>query len=410
LLAQARQVQPVRLEPKMKYLKLFEEQSVDDLLQKKQDIEDMRELGVLSDEEYRTQLAGIRSRLNLYTKSKLKTGSQNPPYSAAWFDDLRTSPELRWLMDVVATPEYAALVEKGVSLASSYTQLLNHTLVFARGGTNRNTKTEFAIGFFGSIQVVRRLVPKTGTRDMDIIMKRFDDLGLNELEFFKRAMAWTIEAVDFTDRAFSSKKTVSATAKRNQADEQLRELVDQLVEESLADISGRTQSQTKINVYYSIGGGYASSKRAATSALTKYFSGGTSTLTISGVHSLGQDEITVLSKPRLKLKWDDNMQFSFDGHITNLDNFNLLPLTGRIARSISINAKTTLNPMTALESLDRVLAKLAEAGIKSVYYINVYGIDRNINDLPNQVRDWTSGKDKITELVNKHGIEWLSPR
>lgn len=353
----------------MKYIKLFEEQSIEDLIR---DLDSMAELvnfGLISRREYLDQTASINQKIKDLTKFQLTKSSKHDLYSKEWFDSVREFQGLRWLTEVIDSREYTELVQKGVLLSSSIAQLMNRTLVFSRNGRDRNPKKEFAIGFFGNTQRIRRIFPKTGVRDMDQTIKNFEGLGLSDVDFFKQAMAWAVESIDFTSSSFLSKRAVSSSAKSSQEENLLRSLISRLVEESLSKISGQNQSQIKTSIYYAIGGGYSSSRRAATSELTQYFNGNFATLTINGSYPLTQDEVTVLSKPLIQIKWGSTLVFNFKGLITNLEDLNILPLTSNHVELIQVESRfLPLN--LALENLDRVLAKLASVGVRSVNSIS----------------------------------------
>lgn len=331
-------------------------------------------------------------------------------YSESWLNEARNIPEFGWFTGVIDSPEYSELVQKGVSLASSITQLLNHTLVFARNGVNRDNKKEFAIGLFGSINVVRRLVPKTGMRDMDLTMKRFDS-SLSEADFFKTAMKWLVDHIDFDSRSFDSKKTVASSAKTGQETTVLRDLVSRLVQADLANISGRDQDKLRNDLFGAIGGNDSASRTRAIRELTKYFEKGQATLTVSGYYSLNQDMITVLSKPNIKIKAQGD-QYSFDGSITNLNGFNMLPASKPTAGSISLRATKSLNNQALLGSLDLIFSKLASIGISGVNYIQAYRDGLYSHQVRNVARgdEADSLATEIQELAAKYGIDWFYPR
>ena len=390
----------------MKYLKLFEEINVEDLLQQQEELDRLHDLGLADNQEYRSGSAKIRAALNQYIKAKLKR-IQHPMYSESWLNEARNIPEFGWFTGVIDSPEYSELVQKGVSLASSITQLLNHTLVFAKNGIARDAKKEFAIGFFGSINVVRRLVPTTGMQD--VTMKRFDS-NLSESEFFKTAMKWTVDHIDFDSRSFDSKKTVASAAKSGQETTVLRDLVSRLVQADLANISGRDHDRLTNTLFGAIGGNDSASRTRAIRELTKYFEKGQATLTVDGYYSLNQDLITILSKPNIKIKTPGD-QYSFEGSITNLNGFNMLPTSKPTVGNISLRAANSLNNQALLGSLDLIFSKLASIGVSGVNYINAY----RDGQYSHQVRNIARGDEadslatEIQELAAKHGIDWFYP-
>ena len=217
----------------MKYIKLFEEQAIDRLMAELEDLERLREIGLVNNPEYAEQKSLIELELRKNAKAELTTNSQHTIYSKEWFEDLRKKSEFRWLIEVVDSPEYAALVSKGVFLSSSVTQLLNRTLVFSKR-VNRNVKTDFAIGFFANVNVVKRIFPKTGYRDMNLEMKRFD-ASLSEINFFKQAMAWVSNTLDFTTNNFTAKRTIQSTLSRQRAESEFTKVITEFIKQRMPD-------------------------------------------------------------------------------------------------------------------------------------------------------------------------------
>ena len=291
----------------MKYVKLFEEHSIETLIQQKNDLAGLKEIGILSPEEYSAKVQSLNREINAHTKSRLKTGSQHRIYSAEWFNDIQTYPELAWLIEVVDSPEYKALIESGVVLSSSFTQLLNHTLQFTKS-SQRDTTTEWGIGVFGPSQTVRRLTPKTGFRDMDIVIRRFNEP--TELDFFKKAMAHLANSVDFTTREFSTKRSIKANASQQVEQGQFYELILKLVKSKFPDSDfSRIQKITddlKSLLYFD----EAVSRRKNIRALNNYFNTDQEiTIVVSEwryQNRLTSDEKEVISDPRIKIITKNN--------------------------------------------------------------------------------------------------------
>lgn len=217
----------------MKYIKLFEEQATDLLMAELDDLERLRELGLVEYPEYVEQKSLIKLKQRTNAKDLLTAKSQHTIYSKGWFDNLRTKPEFRWLIEVIDSPEYADLVAKGAFLSSSFTQLLNHTLIFSKR-VDRNIHTDFAIGFFAGVNVVKRIYPKTGYRDMDLRMKKFD-ASLPEIDFFKKAMAWVSTSFDFTTNNITAKRTIQSNISRQRAESEFRKVITEFIKQRLPD-------------------------------------------------------------------------------------------------------------------------------------------------------------------------------
>lgn len=378
-----------------KYIKLFEEKTTDLLMAELEDLERLREIGLVDDHEYAEQKSSINRQLNLQAKSVLKTNSQHKVYSNEWFEDLRTKPEFGWLINVFDSPEYAALVEKGVVLSSSFTQLLNRTLVFSKS-VDRNPAADFALGFFASINVVRRIFPKTGYRDMDMVMKRFE--GLSETQFFKTAMQWASDTVDFSDRSFPTKRA-SASAKKTIDDQTiLMNLITKLVQEDMTKISASESQKTIKSLYYTMGGpNDAALRKNSIKNLTNYFENGSCKIVFDGDQPYTQDMITVLSKPGISVSHDRSGRYQFRGQITNLDNFNFLPVSDPKVYSISISPDQNQSREIGFESLEVVLDKLSSVGIMLASYVSVHNGNKAIS---------ADEHERTERISNRHGIDY----
>jgi hypothetical protein len=378
----------------LKYIKLFEEQAIDRLMAELEDLERLMELGLVDDHEYAEQKSLIELELRKNAKAELTTNSQHTIYSKEWFEDLRKKSEFRWLIEVVDSPEYAALVAKGVFLSSSVTQLLNHTLVFSKK-VDRNIKTDFAIGFFANVNVVRRIFPKTGYRDMDMVMKRFE--GLSETQFFKTAMKWVSETLDFSERSFAAKRTVALAKTASDQQTMLMDLITKLVHEDMSKISASESQKTIRSLYDTMGGpDDAALRKNSIKNLINYFENGSCKIVFNSNQPYTQDMITVLSKPAISISHDGSGQYRFGGQITSLDNFNFLPAKDPKAGSISILQNPNQSREICFESLEVVLAKLARVGIKSAEYISILG------------GGWFSADEheRAKRISNQHGIDY----
>jgi len=291
----------------LKYVKLFEEHSIETLVQQKNELGGLKELGLLSNQEYLEHVRDLDREIKNQTKSTLKTRSQHTIYSTEWFNDIRNYPELAWLIEVVDSPEYKALIESGVVLSSSFTQLLNHTLQFTRN-RQRAIAKEWGLGLYGPTQTIRRLTPKTGFRDMDMQIKRFNEP--TELDFFKKAMAHLVSSIDFTTRDFSSNRSIKANAARQVEQGQFYELILKLVKSKFPDLDSlrlqKIMEDLKSLLFFSD----AVLRRKNIKALTNYFN--TDQDVNLFVYSwqyqnrLTSDAKEVISDPRLKIVETNN--------------------------------------------------------------------------------------------------------
>jgi len=282
----------------LKYIKLFEEHSVDPRIQELKDLEELRSMGIIDPAEYAERVSLIKRQIAIQAKRILKTNSQHQVYSDEWFEDLRKKPEFGWLIEVIDSPEYSALIENGVVLSSSFTQLLNHTLVFSRD-VDRNIKADFAIGFFGSMNVVRRLVPKTRMRDMDMVIKKFDG-NLSEVDFFKQAMAWTAESVDFTTADFSTKRTVQSNLSKQEAIAEFERVIAEFIKTKMPNTADSQIRKWTEDIHSLIGWNLAEIKPATKALKTWLTTNKAVNLTICSYRPLdGELQPILLNDPRL---------------------------------------------------------------------------------------------------------------
>jgi hypothetical protein len=360
---------------------LFEEHSVSNLVKEKDDLGRLKELGLISPEEYKDQIREI----NLKIEINLISRSNHQIYSKEWFDDVRSNPVFSWLINVIDSPEYSNLISNGVTLSSSFNQLMNRTLVFSRRVVDRDHRLEFAIALFGPSKTVRRLVPKTGIRDMDMVIKRFDG-SLSEINFFKQAMSW-----------ISGSSPAGWAGWPNYQQTMLMDLITKLVQEDMSKISASESQKTIESLYHTMGGQFdAAVRKNSIKNLINYFENGSCKIMFNGNQTYTQDMITVLSKPAISISHDGSGQYRFGGQITSLDNFNFLPAKDPKAGSISILQNPNQSREICFESLEVVLAKLARVGIKSAEYILIQG------------GGWFSADEheRAKRISNRHGIDY----
>jgi len=118
------------------------------------------------------------------------------------------SPEVKGALE---TPEAQAIRDLGFEVVSSPTQLSRGNIVFAKPGYHRGTG--YGIGFFPGLHRIRRMTPKSivirsgpfrRVGSMDDRIRDFSD-QLSLPEFYKVAMQWAIDHVDFTTGLFGVK-------------------------------------------------------------------------------------------------------------------------------------------------------------------------------------------------------------
>jgi hypothetical protein len=155
------------------------------------------DLNVRSDEDINNYLSQL--------KEMTKLGLIEPSEIRAIMRKLNLEKLQRQLPNVNvihSLPEYQELLDKGLVLVSSKTQLMNGNVILAYPGYNRNTR--YALGFFSGIQVLRRMFPKgiklgLQYRDygsMDFIIKKFNKIPAED--FYRVAMRYALDKIDFT--------------------------------------------------------------------------------------------------------------------------------------------------------------------------------------------------------------------
>jgi hypothetical protein len=115
----------------------------------------------------------------------------------------------KYIQEIVDSPEYGELQEHGLELVSSKTQLLNGSIIFGRPGYRSHDS--YAIGLFPGPKLIRRMTPKgislgiRGRRigSMDFRIKDLRDIP--ESQFYRVAMRWILDHIDFNDPKFSVK-------------------------------------------------------------------------------------------------------------------------------------------------------------------------------------------------------------
>jgi hypothetical protein len=183
----------------MSYFKKFgafinEDESSEEQLAK---LARLKDLGLLDTDQYRQDSKNIRKDAMLAAKDRGE-------YAGT------ALPEIRAIID---SPEAQLLRDKGLEVVSSPTQLLNGTLVWAKPGYRRSDS--WGLGFFPRPSKIRRMTPKGisvgvwGRRvgSMDVEMKDIPKSAYsNEAEFYRVAMKWAAEHIDWDQLEMAERK------------------------------------------------------------------------------------------------------------------------------------------------------------------------------------------------------------
>ena len=113
------------------------------------------------------------------------------------------------IQEILNSPEYRELQEKGLTLVSSKTQLLNGSILFGRPGYR--PKDRYAIGIFPGPMLIRRIMPKGiplgvwGRRlgSMDFPIKELNFIPQHK--FYGVAMRWILDHIDLENPQFPVK-------------------------------------------------------------------------------------------------------------------------------------------------------------------------------------------------------------
>lgn len=193
----------------MKYLKLFEELNQEilnssaakaiDLKKSIDALNDLMELGIMDNSTWKNEYSKI---INSYKKMirGLSLDLKDKTNLGVLFE---LSAIVGVIPDLSKLEGFNELLNKGLHLVSSPTQLINGTLVFSLDDSY-NRKTGWGIGFFPEIKAIRRMTPKNiglgvwGRREgsMDIIIKHFRD-STSKLDFYDKAMKWAADNINF---------------------------------------------------------------------------------------------------------------------------------------------------------------------------------------------------------------------
>ncbi len=145
------------------------------------ELDRMRELGIVDDTEYDAQKRATRR------EAYMASGPMG-------IEDIKRA------LDTEGAKQLMAL---GLHLVSSRTQLINGNIIFSLD-PNYTPSNGWGIGFFAGPKLIRRMMPKginlgiwgRKSGSMDFKIKRFSAEML-DLEFFDTAMKWAAENIDF---------------------------------------------------------------------------------------------------------------------------------------------------------------------------------------------------------------------
>jgi hypothetical protein len=203
----------------MKYLKLFE--NYDEVSQAQAqlaELDSLRDFAILTADEYSQQSSSLMKIITAHNRKLIKQSNLlHQPYSDEWYAELRQHPSMSWLIGIKESPEYSELIAAGLHPVSSPIQLGNRTFVFAKD-PNYTSGSAYAIGFFSSINVVRRLTPNVTRHGrsmptLDQKVKSFDG-SMEPAQFFKAGMRWVLDNLDLTDSGFANNKTIASISAR----------------------------------------------------------------------------------------------------------------------------------------------------------------------------------------------------
>jgi hypothetical protein len=348
----------------MKHLQLFENWRDELSTSQSQlaELDALRDFAIISAADYAQQGKSLLSKIAGINRKLLKEAdATHPRWSADWLAEISKYPSLTWLTDSLASPELQSLLAKGFYPCSSNIQLGNRTLMLSKN-PNYSPLTDTAIGFFSSINVVRRIVQKPNPKStyMDQKLKELDG-GLSPVEFMKQASLWVQENLVLEVDYFPSKRAHASDVKKvNQA-----ELMYSTLEAKFAE-RGVNLDRTQIKAL-PIRGLYHGSVEMA--KLIKLLQKQTDQskpleLPLNEWSKYTQSEIDAMSNPNLIWTVSANGQLRF-GLGYPYDN-NIPTDISRL--NIKLESTTILDYISAASAkvTNQVLAKLSQAGLKYI--------------------------------------------
>jgi hypothetical protein len=113
--------------------------------------------------------------------------------------------------ELLDSPELEEFRAMGLDIVSSPVQLKNRTLVI--GYPTYRAKDQFAIGFYPADRRIKRLTPKgiyMGVNNrsygsLDFRIKDFPRVFKDDLDFYRKAMRWSLDHLDFTEADYYSR-------------------------------------------------------------------------------------------------------------------------------------------------------------------------------------------------------------
>lgn len=357
----------------MKYLKLFENYSndVESAQAQLAELDSLRDFAILTADEYNRQSSELLKILTAHNRKVIRKASQaHKMYSDGWYAELAEHPSLSWLVEVKELPEYSELLAAGLHPVSSIVQLGNRTIVFAKDPAY-TAGSDYAIGFFSSINVVRRLtadVIRFGrrTKTLDQKVKALDST-LTPVQFFKDGMRWVLENLDLTQRSFPNKKMVSAEANR---DIERVKILD-LIKKTLSDRGGIDVDSPDFDLLPidGLNGNMGELRKLASKIKKNAAKPGPLEIPITPWRNYEQETVDLLSRYP-NVVWTIYSQFIVPAK--NTRNWNVKSSESEF-RSVVINHAL---------AADDILRKLEAGGLKSIYNLTYPTDQIDLDDYP----------------------------
>jgi hypothetical protein len=348
----------------MKHLQLFENWRDELSTSQSQlaELDALRDFAIISADDYAQQGKALLSKIAGINRKLLKDAdATHPRWSAEWLAEISEYPSLTWLTDSLASPELQSLLAKGFYPCSSNIQLGNRTLMLSKN-PNYSPLTDTAIGFFSSINVVRRIVQKPNPKStyMDQKLKELDG-GLSPLEFMKQASLWVQENLVLDANGFPSKRTHAMNIKSDTQSDLFYSTLSSKLEERGLDSSREYINRLPIQGLY-----HGSAEQAK---LIKLLNRQTDSsrpleLPLNEWSKYTQSEINEMSNPNLVWTVSANGQLRFglgypyDNNIpTDISGLNIKLMSTTILDYVSAASAQVTN---------QILTKLSQAGLQYI--------------------------------------------
>lgn len=348
----------------MKHLQLFENWKDELSTSQAQlsELDQLRDFAIISADEYSQQGKELLSKIAGINRRILKEAdAANTRWSDGWLQDISQYPSLTWLTDSLASPDLQSLLAKGFYPCSSNIQLGNRTLILSKN-PNYSPVTDTAIGFFSSMNVIRRIVMKPNPKRTYLDQKlKVIDGGLSPVEFMKQASLWVQENLVLEVDYFPSKRAHASDVKK----ESQTELLYSTLESKFAE-RGLNSDRTQIRAL-PIQGLYHGS--VETAKLIKLLQKQTDQskpleLPLNEWSKYTQSEIDAMSNPNLVWTVSANGQLRF-GLGYPYDNNIPTDISGL---NIKLMSKTILDYVSAASTkvANQILTKLSQAGLQYI--------------------------------------------